>query len=73
MTIITYSLNLVFTSIASFSEIYLILILLKLSLIFNECLYTCMSGELNKCNITETGRNWGGSTPSQHLIFTVFQ
>nr|YP_009396906.1 hypothetical protein [Ophidocladus simpliciusculus]ARW66092.1 hypothetical protein [Ophidocladus simpliciusculus] len=32
MTIITYSLNLVFTSIANFSEIYLILILLKLSL-----------------------------------------
>nr|ARW60300.1 hypothetical protein [Laurencieae sp.] len=32
MTIVTYSLNLVFTSIANFSEIYLILILLKLSL-----------------------------------------
>nr|YP_009399005.1 hypothetical protein [Cliftonaea pectinata]ARW68131.1 hypothetical protein [Cliftonaea pectinata] len=32
MTIITYSLNLIFTSVASFSEIYLILILLKLSL-----------------------------------------
>ena len=32
MTTITYSLNLIFTSIASFSEIYLILILLKLSL-----------------------------------------
>lgn len=32
MTNITYSLNLIFTSIANFSEIYLILILLKLSL-----------------------------------------
>nr|ARW63827.1 hypothetical protein [Chondria sp. (in: red algae)]ARW68398.1 hypothetical protein [Chondria sp. (in: red algae)] len=32
MTTITYSLNLIFTSIANFSEIYLILILLKLSL-----------------------------------------
>nr|YP_009397541.1 hypothetical protein [Dasyclonium flaccidum]ARW66727.1 hypothetical protein [Dasyclonium flaccidum] len=32
MTIITHSLNLIFTSIANFSEIYLILILLKLSL-----------------------------------------
>nr|YP_009391747.1 hypothetical protein [Laurenciella marilzae]ARW59891.1 hypothetical protein [Laurenciella marilzae] len=32
MTIVTYSLNLVFTSVANFSEIYLILILLKLSL-----------------------------------------
>nr|YP_009392376.1 hypothetical protein [Osmundaria fimbriata]ARW60938.1 hypothetical protein [Osmundaria fimbriata] len=32
MTIITHSLNLVFTSIANFSEIYLILILLKLCL-----------------------------------------
>nr|YP_009395275.1 hypothetical protein [Bryothamnion seaforthii]ARW64043.1 hypothetical protein [Bryothamnion seaforthii] len=32
MTILTYSLNLVFTSVANFSEIYLILILLKLSL-----------------------------------------
>nr|QCI08598.1 hypothetical protein [Spermothamnion repens] len=32
MTIITQSLNLIFTSVASFSEIYLILILLKLSL-----------------------------------------
>nr|QCI08081.1 hypothetical protein [Plumaria plumosa] len=32
MTIIIYSLNLIFTSIANFSEIYLILILLKLSL-----------------------------------------
>nr|YP_010171061.1 hypothetical protein K8K75_pgp005 [Chondria tumulosa]QSD57202.1 hypothetical protein [Chondria tumulosa] len=32
MDTITYSLNLVFTSIANFSEIYLILILLKLSL-----------------------------------------
>nr|QVQ56842.1 hypothetical protein [Erythrocystis saccata] len=32
MMMITYSLNLVFTSISSFSEIYLILILLKLSL-----------------------------------------
>lgn len=32
MTIITYSINLIFTSIANFSEIYLILILLKLSL-----------------------------------------
>nr|YP_009392784.1 hypothetical protein [Bostrychia tenella]ARW61346.1 hypothetical protein [Bostrychia tenella] len=30
--IITYSLNLIFTSVANFSEIYLILILLKLSL-----------------------------------------
>lgn len=30
--IVTYSLNLIFTSIANFSEIYLILILLKLSL-----------------------------------------
>nr|QCI07706.1 hypothetical protein [Nitophyllum punctatum] len=32
MTIITHSFNLIFTSIANFSEIYLILILLKLSL-----------------------------------------
>nr|YP_009944688.1 hypothetical protein [Osmundea sinicola]QFR99982.1 hypothetical protein [Osmundea sinicola] len=32
MDIVTYSLNLVFTSVANFSEIYLILILLKLSL-----------------------------------------
>ena len=32
MTTITYSLNLIFTSIANFSEIYLILILVKLSL-----------------------------------------
>lgn len=32
MTIIIQSLNLIFTSIANFSEIYLILILLKLSL-----------------------------------------
>nr|QCI07785.1 hypothetical protein [Pleonosporium borreri] len=32
MTIIINSLNLIFTSIANFSEIYLILILLKLSL-----------------------------------------
>nr|YP_009397336.1 hypothetical protein [Thuretia quercifolia]ARW66522.1 hypothetical protein [Thuretia quercifolia] len=32
MTIITHSINLIFTSIANFSEIYLILILLKLSL-----------------------------------------
>nr|YP_010937765.1 hypothetical protein Ycf19 [Palisada intermedia]WKW95752.1 hypothetical protein Ycf19 [Palisada intermedia] len=32
MTIVTYSLNLIFTSVANFSEIYLILILLKLSL-----------------------------------------
>nr|YP_009391953.1 hypothetical protein [Acrosorium ciliolatum]ARW60097.1 hypothetical protein [Acrosorium ciliolatum] len=32
MSIITNSINLVFTSIANFSEIYLILILLKLSL-----------------------------------------
>nr|YP_009397947.1 hypothetical protein [Sonderella linearis]ARW67133.1 hypothetical protein [Sonderella linearis] len=32
MTIITYSLNLIFRSVANFSEIYLILILLKLSL-----------------------------------------
>nr|YP_009394233.1 hypothetical protein [Rhodomela confervoides]ARW62795.1 hypothetical protein [Rhodomela confervoides] len=32
MNIIIYSLNLIFTSVANFSEIYLILILLKLSL-----------------------------------------
>nr|YP_009398573.1 hypothetical protein [Lophocladia kuetzingii]ARW67759.1 hypothetical protein [Lophocladia kuetzingii] len=32
MNSITYSLNLLFTSVANFSEIYLILILLKLSL-----------------------------------------
>lgn len=32
MTILIYSINLIFTSIANFSEIYLILILLKLSL-----------------------------------------
>lgn len=32
MTTLTHSINLVFTSIANFSEIYLILILLKLSL-----------------------------------------
>ena len=32
MPIVTHSINLVFTSIANFSEIYLILILLKLSL-----------------------------------------
>nr|YP_009396704.1 hypothetical protein [Vertebrata australis]ARW65890.1 hypothetical protein [Vertebrata australis] len=32
MAIVTHSLNLIFTSVANFSEIYLILILLKLSL-----------------------------------------
>nr|YP_009399816.1 hypothetical protein [Digenea simplex]ARW69635.1 hypothetical protein [Digenea simplex] len=32
MAIFTYSINLIFTSVANFSEIYLILILLKLSL-----------------------------------------
>nr|YP_009394024.1 hypothetical protein [Polysiphonia sertularioides]ARW62586.1 hypothetical protein [Polysiphonia sertularioides] len=32
MTTLTYSMNLIFTSIANFSEIYLILVLLKLSL-----------------------------------------